>query len=103
MNAEDLRNIRLNLGLTQKELAEKVGVDIKTIQNWEYGKKIPSTKDGIIRALVESINNVDQQNVNGDNIKSGGVEFMEIIREQQRSLQKAQEQIDRLITLLENK
>lgn len=37
----DLKGLRNIAGLTQAELAEKVGVSENTIQNWENGKTIP--------------------------------------------------------------
>lgn len=36
-----LATLRSGLGLTQLDAANEVGVDIKTIQNWEKGKKVP--------------------------------------------------------------
>ncbi len=37
--------------MTQGELAEKLGVHYKTIQNWEKGGAIPETKKALIRNL----------------------------------------------------
>ncbi len=37
----DLKAIREKAGLTQAQLAEKVGVSDTTIQNWEYNKTMP--------------------------------------------------------------
>lgn len=37
--------------MTQGELAEKLGVHYKTIQNWEKGGAIPETKKTLIRSL----------------------------------------------------
>jgi transcriptional regulator with XRE-family HTH domain len=34
---------RVNAGMTQKELAKYMDVDISTITNWEKGKSEPST------------------------------------------------------------
>lgn len=31
----DIRALRLSLGLTQEELADRVGVDQSTVSNWE--------------------------------------------------------------------
>lgn len=59
MNDLDIRQIRQGLALTQVEFAKKLGVDTKTIQNWESGKKVPTTKHGIIRSLIDNINNKD--------------------------------------------
>lgn len=47
----ELKELRKKLGLTQVQMAELVGVDVKTIQNWEAGRTIPKTKDGILRGL----------------------------------------------------
>ena len=41
------------MGVTQKELAQMVGVSENTVQNWEYGRKIPATKHQILRTLME--------------------------------------------------
>ncbi len=51
MNGLDIKDLRLKLGVTQRELAEMVGVSEKTVQNWEYGKPIPTTKHQILRAI----------------------------------------------------
>ncbi len=47
--SENMKRRRLKLGLRQKELAEIVGVSIKTIQNYENKKTIPTS------AVMESI------------------------------------------------
>lgn len=47
----DIKKMRKNKGLTQSELAKAIGVDIKTVQNWEAGRPIPKTKYGILRAI----------------------------------------------------
>ena len=41
---EILKKARLKKGLTQRQLAEKLGVKYQLIQQYEYGKLIPSTK-----------------------------------------------------------
>lgn len=47
----DVKTLRENLGITQKELAKMIGVSEKTVQNWEYGRKVPETKSVILRSL----------------------------------------------------
>lgn len=37
----DIKINRGKLGLTQKELAEKVGVSVRTVQDWEQGRYKP--------------------------------------------------------------
>jgi transcriptional regulator with XRE-family HTH domain len=39
--AELLRNARVRKGLSQEEVAEKVGVDFRTVSRWETGKARP--------------------------------------------------------------
>lgn len=54
MNNSDLeiKKIRSELGLSQDELAGKIGVTIRTIQNWEAGKVIPKSKHELLRSLL---------------------------------------------------
>lgn len=49
--AIDVKAIRENLGLTQAQLGEKVGVDQSTVSNWERG--MPPR--GPARKLLESL------------------------------------------------
>ena len=37
-----LKAARINAGLTQSEAAERIGVSVSTIKNWEAGKTFPS-------------------------------------------------------------
>jgi transcriptional regulator with XRE-family HTH domain len=52
MNELNIKKIRNKLNVTQKEFSELIGVDIKTVQNWEAGRKISATKYGIIQKLL---------------------------------------------------
>lgn len=52
MNDLDIKNIRGKLGVSQEKLAEMVGVSPRTIQNWESGSKIPTSKHAILRSLL---------------------------------------------------
>lgn len=53
MSDFNIKQIRSDLGLTQVEMAKKLGVDTKTVQNWEYGvTKIPKSKYGILGSLL---------------------------------------------------
>lgn len=42
--SRNLKKERKRLGLRQKDLAEKIGVTVKTIQNYEKGLTLPSLK-----------------------------------------------------------
>lgn len=37
-----LKAARVNAGLTQAESAERIGVSVSTIKNWEVGKSFPN-------------------------------------------------------------
>ena len=43
--SEKIRKARVAKGFSQKELAEAAGVPLRTIQNYELGKKLPKKKD----------------------------------------------------------
>ena len=43
------RRVRRRLGLSQTELARRIGVPHETIRNWEQGKRCPT---GAARALL---------------------------------------------------
>ena len=51
MTGEEIKALRLRLGLTQAELGEAIGVFWNTVSRWEAGKMRPSTM--ALRALIE--------------------------------------------------
>ena len=40
--AEDIKNLRESLGMTQEEFAREVGVSFSTVSRWETGRGEPS-------------------------------------------------------------
>tara|TARA_R110002012_G_scaffold152263_1_gene312206 strand:+ start:464 stop:850 length:387 start_codon:yes stop_codon:yes gene_type:complete len=44
MNKDDIRNIRESLSLSQTEFAKKIGVKLRTVQNYEAGKTSPTAE-----------------------------------------------------------
>lgn len=52
MKAEEIKEKRKELGLTQKKLAEIIGVSTQTINGYENGKEIPSTKYQILDSIL---------------------------------------------------
>jgi putative transcriptional regulator len=46
---EDVRAIREKLNKSQNEFAEMIGVNLRTLQNWEQGRRSP---EGPARALL---------------------------------------------------
>lgn len=49
---ENLKQIRKSLGLSQMDLAKKVGVSLLTIQLWERGVSEPNDKN---KEILESV------------------------------------------------
>ena len=46
LTAQGIRAARKEVGLTQAELAEKLGVGLRTVEAWETGKRQPRYKHG---------------------------------------------------------
>ncbi len=42
MNREDIKKLRLNLGMSQQAFSNKVGVSLMTVNRWETGNFNPS-------------------------------------------------------------
>lgn len=40
--AQKLKQLRLQAGLTQEQLAARIGVSSRTIKHWEHGTRMPS-------------------------------------------------------------
>ena len=49
----DVKAIREKLGISQEEFAKCLGVSSRTVQNWEFGKKIPDSKREILAKIAE--------------------------------------------------
>jgi len=52
LDAAYARNVRGSTGLTQTAFAERIGVPVETVRNWEQGKRSPR---GPARALLKVI------------------------------------------------
>lgn len=84
----ELKELRKKLGLTQVQMAELVGVDVKTIQNWESGRKIPKTKDGILRGLEAKKHVVyGGQHVSGGGDAVNGDKIVERVSEEKEEVE----------------
>ena len=124
----DIRKLRERRGLTQQELADRCGVTHRTVQNWEGGRHIPDSTLIILELLgitedsMKNISSSAKDNAvsvsaaEGSQVsvesptKTETEKFIsmlqkqqELIIEQSRSMAKRDEQIDRLISLLEKK
>lgn len=52
MTGFEVKKIRELKGISQSEMSVKMGVSLRTIQNWEGGKVIPETKHAMLRNLL---------------------------------------------------
>ncbi len=114
MNDLDIKKIREILGITQKQLAEMVGVSVNTIQNWESGCKIPRSKHPILQSLTarphivyggQHVQNGDA--INGDKIIQEVADVKdsveEVVKEDVNIKKVVACEADRLLSLLEAK
>ena len=113
MSDLDIKKIRTDLCLTQVEFAKRLGISMRTVQNWESGGAIPESKHEILRALMPKQyygGNVEQANVMGDNNIQGGnagftaelSKLVDLLAAKETSLQNAQAHIDRLLAIIDN-
>lgn len=72
ISGESIQKKRKELGVTQKELADSIGVSYQTIQNWESGKSIPRSKHQIIGIFLNSEKPVPKSTVETPEIVSKG-------------------------------
>lgn len=89
MTSEEVKTLRGLLGLTQQELAEKLGVSFRTIQNYEAGGVIPPAKRKLLSGMLNEIRgnisrntgSVNTGNIGGHNITVADSAVKKIIRE----------------------
>lgn len=54
----DARAVRLNLGLTQEQFAERFGIPLPTLRGWEQGHRTPQGPARILLRVIERDPNV---------------------------------------------
>ena len=55
VRAARIKEIRLNLRLTQRGLAERLGIDPITVSRWERGETVPSDLNRVILARLGGV------------------------------------------------
>jgi len=116
-DSERIRELKKFTGLNFRKLAEEIGLNtVQTLYDIKNGKH------GISKEVAEKIqarylnisiawlltgegemlvdNQVIQNNQNGDNMTEK--DYLEIIKTQAEQLSKSQQQIDRLLSIIEN-
>ena len=48
-----IKDLRKKKGLSQEKLAEMLGVHHRTVQNWEHGGVVPTSKHALLRKILE--------------------------------------------------
>ncbi len=115
MNKEDLIILRKKSNLTQKDLADMLGVAPNTVYNYEKGGKIPESKIAILERLMDSCDTTNNGIINTGNAKkinqnnNNGFDFSSLIdwftaqlNKKDEQIIKKDEQIDKLLNLLGN-
>ena len=114
MSDIDIKKNSQRIRLNPSRIGKRLGVDTKTVQNWEYGSNIPKSKHAILRGLLKNpqmyAGGGDQSNINGDNINGNNVtvnktdaeKLMDLLKMKEEALVKAQSHIDRLLAIIEN-
>jgi putative transcriptional regulator len=52
IEAPDVKKIRANYDLSQNEFAALMGISVKTLRNWEQGRRVP---EGAARVLLQVV------------------------------------------------
>lgn len=60
-NAEEVKRIRLNTGMSQNVFASYIGVSCKTVEAWESGKNHPSGAASRLLNMMEMNNNLVEE------------------------------------------
>lgn len=111
----DIRKLREKLNLTQQGLADKCGVTLRTVQNWEKGKNIPESALRLLRTMeYESIshptNNNNKENEEENPYYQINDRILKLVEKQHdlterylNALKKRDEQIDKLLSIILDK
>lgn len=116
----DIKKFREAHGMTQKELAERCGVTLRTVQNWEMGKTVPERALRLLQLIDSNVgetisssssdNGISVAAGKGSNVNVSGEtsRLISLLEKQQQQtdkhlqlIHKRDEQIDRLISVLE--
>lgn len=112
MSEFDVKGIRTKIGLTQKELAEKIGITQRAVQKWEAGGVVPESKKKMLLSLLPTEDELNSYHTNGSHssqavgagataVNGEGVkECLEIIRQQQESISKLVDTVNSLTKII---
>lgn len=89
MKSIEIREKRLELGLTQEELATKLGMSARSIINYEKGGVIPKTKNEMLEEFFNNSkkNNESLEDIIYNRIEDKFKERLDLIEQTQQLLQ----------------
>jgi len=53
-SAPDVRQIRTDLGLSQRAFAARFGLSVRTVQEWEQGRSVPDQPARVLLKVIQS-------------------------------------------------
>ncbi len=51
--AEDIKEVRKKIGLSQQKFAELFGISVATLRNWEQGRRKPSGSANVLMRVLQ--------------------------------------------------
>ena len=69
-----IKSLRKSEGLTQKELAQKLGISFQAVSKWERGDTLPDT--GLLLELCDILNTTADKLLNGGTVMFSGKKQM---------------------------
>ena len=98
----DVKALREKLQMTQQELADNCGVTVRTVQNWEDGRKIPVAMMKLLKNIEDSHEIISSFNQDKSvNVESGNGNTIHINADTERIFAHLERQQDIMSRQLE--
>lgn len=100
ITAEDIKSTRTTLAISQEEMARALSVTRRTLQNWERGEKIPSTKQAFLEKRLKEMLDEAGQSAMLASEKSEAIKIPKGVVEIMKNLTEAHSEQTRQVTEL---
>ena len=101
MNIIDVKRIREEFDMTQQGFADFLGIDRRTVTNWESGKKIPDSKVKLLELLMEGKRTGLESNIPKVDMKMSAIDLTREIMELKDHIATLKNFLDEKSTILE--